>query len=535
MQAGVEKLATVVGVTLGPKGRTVVMESSIGGPRLVNDGVTVAKEVELYDAIENIGARLVRQAACKTNDQAGDGTTSATLLSAALIREGMKIIAAGGNPVEIVKGIEKTIKELVLELQNSSLKLRTDQDMMNIAAVSAGNDKQIGKLIADAMTKVGRQGVVTLQESKTARDELTHVEGMQFDRGFYSRHFVTDTNRMVVEYENCGVLLVNKTIETHQEIIVIMEESIKKKYPLLILAKDIKHDVLATLIVNRLRGSAKIVAVKAPGFGDRTTQYLEDIAILTGATVVQEHSGIAQYNINTSVLGMASKVSVDKDTCTIVGDGSYHDAVIARVRQIETLLGLADATYEKQKLKERMARLATGVAIIAVGAQTETELNEKKFRVEDALCATRAAVEEGIVMGGGCTLLKLSQQVNNSWPKLGNDEQKIGAEIVKKALPYPLRLMAHNAGVNGAVVQQKIMENKEINNFGYNAMSDTYEDLMLAGIIDPTKVIRCGLESASSVARTFMLADVILTTIADTRDRTNERTERETSTERKMF
>ena len=512
MQNGVDKLATVVGVTLGPKGRNVVLESKFGSPKIVNDGVTVAKEVELSDPVENIGARLVRQAASKTNDLAGDGTTTATILSAALISEGIKVVAAGANPIQIVRGIEKTIQELVKHLKTLSTEIRSNEDLLNVAAVSAGNDKAIGKLIADAMAKVGRQGVVTMQESRTAEDQLVLVEGMQFDRGYISPYFVTDPERMVTEYENCRILLVDKKITSAREIVTILEAAIRGAFPLLIIAEDVEQEALATLVVNKLRGNLKVVAVKAPGFGDRKTQYLEDMAVMTGSTVVKEELGITLDKADASVLGQAARVELGKEYCTVVGDGSFQAEVATRVAQIRNQLTTIEQAYEKEKLQERIARLSGGVAIINVGAQTETELKEKKFRVEDALCATKAAVEEGIVVGGGCTLIKLSKKVESLKAGLENDEQRVGAEIVRKALLYPLRLIASNAGVNGSVVMKKVYDNPD-SNYGYNAATGVYEDLMKAGIIDPTKVIRCCLENASSVSRTFLTADCIVVEI----------------------
>ncbi|MEW5298998.1 MAG: hypothetical protein WDW36_002059 [Sanguina aurantia] len=514
MQAGADKLATVVGVTIGPKGRNVVLESKYGSPKIVNDGVTIAKEVELEDPVENIGAKLVRQAAAKTNDTAGDGTTTATILSAAFIAEGIKIVAAGTNPVQLTRGMEKTVAALVKELKNLSTEVKDDATLASVASVSAGNNADIGKLIADAMAKVGRQGVVTMEESKTAEDHLVFVEGMQFDRGYYSPYFVTDPERMVAEYDNCRVLLVDKKISSARDIIGLLEAGIRGNYPLLIMAEDVEQEALATLVVNKLRGTLKVVAVKAPGFGERKSSYLEDIAILTGATLVKDELGITIDKAGEEVLGIAAKVVVTKESCTIVGDGKTANEVAARVKQIRNLAADTEQDYEREKLNERIARLSGGVAIIQVGAQTETELKEKKLRVEDALNATKAAVEEGIVIGGGCTLLKLANLVDKIKLTLDNDEQKVGAEIVKKALSYPLKLIANNAGVNGSVVMQKVQERNDPN-YGYNAAIDQYQDLMESGIIDPTKVVRCSLENACSVAKTFLLADVVVTEIVE--------------------
>ncbi|KAK9865435.1 hypothetical protein WJX84_003370 [Apatococcus fuscideae] len=513
MQAGVDKLASVVGITLGPKGRNVVLESKFGSPRIVNDGVTVAKEVELQDPIENVGAKLVRQAAAKTNDTAGDGTTTATILSAAIIAEGMKIVQAGTNPVQLTRGIEKTVAALVKELQNLSTEVK-DEDLVNVATVSAGGSEVIGELISSALARVGRQGVVTMEESRTAMDNLHVVEGMQFERGYISPYFVTDPERMVGEYENCKLLLVDKKITTARDMVGILESAIRGGYPLMIMAEEIEQEPLATLVLNKLRGALKVLAVKAPGFGERKSSYLEDIAILTGGTVVKEEVGLQLDKVGEEVLGTAAKVELSKESTTIVGSGATQDAVQARVKQIRMLISETEQEYEKEKLNERVARLSGGVAIIQVGAQTETELKEKKLRVEDALNATKAAVEEGIVIGGGCTLLRLATKVAAIRDTLQNDEQRVGAEIVRRALVYPLKLIASNSGVNGSVVVNKVMEQKDTN-IGYNAANDKYEDLFAAGIIDPTKVVRCALENAASVARTFLTSDVVVTEIPE--------------------
>eukprot|EP00798_Chlamydomonas_sp_ICE-L_P013048 gene13048-3587_t len=500
MQAGVDKLATVVGVTIGPK--------------IVNDGVTIAKEVELADPVENIGVKLVRQAAARTNDVAGDGTTTATILSAAFVAEGMKIVAAGTNPVQLTRGMTQTVAALVKELALLSTPVNNDKDLASVASVAAGGNPEVGQLIADAMAKVGRQGVVTMEESKTAEDRLVFVEGMQFDRGYYSPYMVTDPERMVAEYEECRILLVDKKISTARDVIGVLEAAIKGNYPLLIMAEDVEQEALATLVVNKLRGTLKVVACKAPGFGERKTSYLEDIAILTGATLVSDDLGVPLDKADESVLGMCAKVVMTKESCTIVGDGNTKQDVLARVSQIRNLVAQTDQEYEREKLNERIARLSGGVAIIQVGAQTETELKEKKLRVEDALNATKAAVEEGIVIGGGCTLLKLAQKVDAIKATLENDEQRLGADIIKKALVYPLKLIASNAGVNGSVVMSKVMESGEAQ-YGYNAATDEFCDLMEAGIIDPTKVVRCTLENSVSVAKTFLLADVVVTEIPE--------------------
>lgn len=512
MQAGVDKLASTVGVTLGPKGRNVVLESSYGSPKIVNDGVTVAKEIELSDPVENIGAKLVRQAASRTNDQAGDGTTTATVLSAAFITEGMKIVQAGANPVQLTRGMDKTVSALVAQLKEFSKEV-TDDELSSVATVSAGGNEEVGKMIADAMAKVGRKGVITLEESKGVDNDLYVVEGMQFDRGYMSPYFVTDTERMVAEYDNCKLLLVDKKIATARDMVGILEEAIRVGFPLCIMAEDVEQEALATLVVNKLRGSLKVCAIKAPGFGERKSSYLEDIAILTGATVVKDELGLSLDKVGMEVLGTAAKVELSKEHCTIVGDGSTAGEVDARVKQINRQLEDAEAAYEKEKLSERAARLSGGVAIIQVGAQTETELKEKKLRVEDALNATKAAVDEGIVIGGGCTLLKLAACVEKVKEQLDNDEQRVGADIIARALPYCLRLVAHNAGEIGSVVVEKVLNSPP--NVGYNAATGKYEDLLESGIIDPTKVIRCALENASSVAKTFLTSDVVVVEIPE--------------------
>ncbi|KAL1204903.1 Chaperonin 60 subunit beta 2 [Cardamine amara subsp. amara] len=513
LQTGVNKLADLVGVTLGPKGRNVVLESKYGSPRIVNDGVTVAREVELEDPVENIGAKLVRQAAAKTNDLAGDGTTTSVVLAQGFIAEGVKVVAAGANPVLITRGIEKTAKALVNELKLMSKEVE-DSELADVAAVSAGNNHEVGSMIAEAMSKVGRKGVVTLEEGKSAENNLYVVEGMQFDRGYISPYFVTDSEKMSVEYENCKLLLVDKKVTNARDLVGVLEDAIRGGYPILIIAEDIEQEALATLVVNKLRGTLKIAALKAPGFGERKSQYLDDIAILTGATVIREEVGLSLDKAGKEVLGTASKVVLTKEMTTIVGDGTTQEAVNKRVVQIRNLIEQAEQDYEKEKLNERIAKLSGGVAVIQVGAQTETELKEKKLRVEDALNATKAAVEEGIVVGGGCTLLRLASKVDAIKNTLENDEEKVGAEIVKRALSYPLKLIAKNAGVNGSVVSEKVLANDNVK-FGYNAATGKYEDLMAAGIIDPTKVVRCCLEHAASVAKTFLMSDCVVVEIPE--------------------
>jgi chaperonin GroEL len=466
------------------------------------------------DPIENIGAKLVRQAASKTNDLAGDGTTTAVILSAALITEGMKVVLAGSNPIQIVRGIENTVKAVVNKLKYYSVSIRSNEDIINIASVSAGNDKNIGKLISDSMAKVGKQGVVTIQESKNVEDYLVFVEGMQFERGYISPYFITDSDKMLCEYLSCRLLLVDSKITNPKEIIGLLESAIRENFPLLIIAEEIEQEPLAILVVNKLRGKLKVVAIKAPGFGERRTQYLEDIAVMTGSTVVKEELGINLEKVEASFLGYASKVEIKKEFSTIVGDGSYKQQIETRLKQVYNQLEKTEQKYERDKLNERIARLSGGVAIINVGAQTETELKEKKLRVEDALCATRAAVEEGIVVGGGFTLIKLSKEIDLIKNEMVDEEQQIGAEIVRKALLYPVRLIANNAGVNGSIIMHKVFENLN-SNFGFDAATGEYTDLMISGVIDPAKVIRCSLENASSVARIFLTADCIVCEIED--------------------
>ncbi|KAI6685644.1 hypothetical protein NL676_031557 [Syzygium grande] len=462
------------------------------------------EQVELEDPVENIGAKIVRQAAAKTNDLAGDGTTTSVVLAQGLIAEGVKVVAAGANRVLITRGIEKTTKALVGELKSISKEVE-DSELADVAAVSAGNNYEVGNMIAEALSKVGRKGVVTLEEGKSADNSLYVVEGMQFDHGYISPYFVTDSEKMAVEYENCKLLLVDKKITNARDLINVLEDAIRGGYPILIVAEDIEQEALATLVVNKLRGALKIAAIKAPGFGERKSQYLDDIAILTGGTVIREEVGLTLDKADKEVLGHASKVVLTKDTSTIVGDGSTQEAVTKRA---------AEQEYEKEKLNERIAKLSGGVAVIQVGAQTETELKEKKLRVEDALNATKAAVDEGIVVGGGCTLLRLASKVDAIKDTLDNDEEKVGADIVKRALSYPLKLIAKNAGVNGSVVSEKILSSDNPK-YGYNAATGKYEDLMAAGIIDPTKVVRCCLEHAASVAKMFLMSDCVVVEIKE--------------------
>ena len=513
MQKGVDKLASVVGVTLGPKGRNVVLESKYGSPKIVNDGVTVAKEVDLEDPVENVGAKLVRQASQKTNDEAGDGTTTATVLSAAMIAEGMKIVMAGTNPVQLTRGMEKTVAALVDVLKGISKEV-ADDELAKVASISAGGNIEIGEMSSAAMEKVGRKGVISLEEARSVDNNLVVVEGMQFERGYISPYFVTDSERMTCVYDQCKLLIVDKKISTARDMIGILEAAIQQGFPLMIIAEDIEQEALATLVVNKLRGSLKITAIKAPGFGERKSQYLEDIAILTGGTVVKDELGLSLDKCGVEVLGNAARVELGKESCTIVGAGDTAAEVAARVKQINRLVEVTEADYEKEKLNERAARLSGGVAIVQVGAQTETELKEKKLRVEDALNATKAAVDEGIVIGGGCTFLKLAAAIDEIKETLDNDEQKVGAEIIKRALSYPIRLVSSNSGVNGSVVCERVMTSKDPN-FGFNAATGEYEDLMESGVLDPTKVIRCSMQNACSVAKIFLTSDVVVCEIPE--------------------
>ncbi|XP_010261583.1 PREDICTED: ruBisCO large subunit-binding protein subunit beta, chloroplastic [Nelumbo nucifera] len=513
LQAGVDTVAELVGVTLGPKGRNVVLENKYGPPKIVNDGVSVLKEIQLEDQLENVGAKLVRQAGAKTNDLAGDGSTTSVVLAQGLITEGMKVIAAGMNPIQVSRGIENTAKALVAELKLMSREVE-DHELANVAAVSAGNDYVVGNMIADALQQVGKKGVVTIEKGRCTENSLQIVEGMQFDRGYLSPYFVTDRQKMSVEFHNCKLLLVDKKIINPKELFRILDGAVKEKYPIVIVAEGIEQEALAPIIRNKLRGVLKAAAIKAPAFGERKSHYLDDIAILTGGTVVRDDMGLTLERSGKEVLGTASKVVITKDSTLIVTDGSTQPAVNKRVSQIRALVENTEGNFQKKILNERIARLCGGIAIIQVGAQTEVELKDKQLRIEDALNATKAAIEEGIVVGGGCSLLRLSLKVENIKDTLENEEQKIGADIFKRALSYPLRLIAKNAGGNGSVVVEKVLSIDDVR-YGYNAAKDCYEDLIAAGIIDPTKVVRCCLEHAASVAKVFLTSDVVIVDIKE--------------------
>ncbi|KAL7171367.1 hypothetical protein ACSBR2_036089 [Camellia fascicularis] len=511
--AGVDLVAELVGVTLGPKGRNVVLQNKYGPPKIVNDGETILKEIELEDPLENVGVKLVRQAGAKTNDIAGDGSTTSIVLAQGLISEGVKVIAAGMNPIQISRGIEKTAKALVSELKQMSREVE-DRELADVAAVSAGNDYAVGNMISDALRQVGRKGVVTIEKGNYAENALQIVEGMQFDRGYLSPYFVTDRQKMIVEFHNCKLLLVDRKITNPKEMFKLLDNAVKEKYPIVIVAEGIEQEALAPIIRNKLRGILKAAAIKAPAFGERKSHYLDDIAILTGGTVIRDDMGLTLEKAGKEVLGTATKVVITKDSTLIVTDGSTQAAVKKRVSQIQKLVENTEEKFQKKILNERIARLSGGIAILQVGAQTQVELKDKHLRIEDALNATKAAIEEGVVVGGGCSLLRLSLKVDHIKGLLDNEEQKIGAEIFRRALTYPIRQIAKNAGLNGNVVVEKVLSYDNAS-YGYNAARDHYEDLMASGIIDPSKVVRCCLEHAASVARTFLTSDLVVVNIKE--------------------
>ncbi|KAL1551189.1 chaperonin 60 subunit beta 4, chloroplastic [Salvia divinorum] len=511
--AGVNKVAELIGVTMGPKGRNVVLQNKYGPPKIVNDGETVLKQIELDDPLENVGVKLVRQAGARTNDLAGDGCTTSIVLARGLIAEGVKVVAAGLNPVQVSRGIEKTARALVAELKLMSKEVE-DHELAHVAAVSAGNDYAVGDMIADALRQVGREGVVTIEKGNYAENKLVIVEGMQFDRGYMSPYFVTDRQKRIVEFHDCKLLLVDKKITDPKELFKILDNAVKEKYPILIVAEGIEQEALAPVIRNKLRGVLKAAAIKAPAFGERKSHCLDDLAVLTGGTVIRDEMGFTLENARIDMLGSASKVTITKDSTLIVTDGATNEAMKERVRQLQRLVENTGEEFQKKILKERIARLSGSIALLQVGAQTVVELKDKQLRVEDAVNATKAAVEEGVVVGGGCCLLRLSTKIDKIREQLDNEEQKIGADIFKKALSYPARQIAKNAGVNGNTVINKILSSDDVR-FGYNAASNTYEDLMAAGILDPSKVVRCCLENAASVAKTFLIADAVVVEIKE--------------------
>jgi chaperonin GroEL len=497
MLRGVNILANAVKVTLGPKGRNVVIEKSFGAPRSTKDGVTVAKEIELSDKFENLGAQMIREVASKTNDKAGDGTTTATVLAQAIVVEGTKSVAAGMNPMDLKRGVDKAVSHVIAEIKASSKKVTTNQEIAQVGAISANGDKEIGDMIARAMEKVGNEGVITVEEAKSLETELDVVEGMQFDRGYLSPYFITNADKMEVQLEDPLILLSEKKLSSLQPLLPVLEAVVQSSRPLLIIAEDIEGEALATLVVNKLRGGLRVAAVKAPGFGDRRKAMLEDIATLTGGQLISEDLGIKLENVTIDMLGKAKKVTITKDDTTIVDGAGEKADIEARIGQIKRQIEDTTSDYDKEKLQERLAKLAGGVAVVRVGGSTEVEVKEKKDRVDDALNATRAAVEEGIVPGGGVALLKAS--VSLAGLKGDNADQDAGIAIVRRALQAPIRQIAENAGVEGSIVVGKILESTVLN-FGFNAQSEEYVDLIAAGIIDPAKVVRTALQDAASVA-----------------------------------
>src|SRR3954464_6201660 len=506
LKIGVDKLAQAVKVTLGPKGRNVVIDKKFGSPTVTKDGVTVAKEVELADAIENMGAQMVKEVATKTSDLAGDGTTTATVLAQALFREGLKNVTAGANPMELKRGIDKAVEAVVEDLKKMSVPSAGKKEIAQVGTISANNDREIGNLIAEAMEKVGKDGVITVEEAKGLETTLETVDGTQFDRGYLSPYFVTNPENMEAELEDGAVLIYDGKISTMKDLLPILEKVVQSGKPLLIIAEDVEGEALATLVVNKLRGTLKVVAVKAPGFGDRRKEMLRDIAVLTGGQVVSEELGFKLENSTLNDLGRAKRIVVDKDNTTLVDGKGKEDGIQGRIGEIRSAIDKSTSDYDREKLQERLAKLSGGVAVINVGAATETEMKEKKARVEDALHATRAAVEEGIVPGGGVALVRAQAGLD----KLrGTNDEKIGVEIVRRALEEPIRMIAQNAGAEGSIVVGRVKESKE-KNFGYNAATDNYEDLVKAGVIDPTKVTRTALQNAASIAGLLLTTECVV-------------------------
>ncbi|MBI1408213.1 MAG: chaperonin GroEL [Caulobacter sp.] len=497
MLRGVNILANAVKVTLGPKGRNVVIEKSFGAPRSTKDGVSVAKEIELSDRFENLGAQMIREVASKTNDKAGDGTTTATVLAQAIVVEGLKSVAAGMNPMDLKRGVDKAVIKVVEQIKSTSKKVTTNGEIAQVGTISANGDAEVGEMIAKAMEKVGNEGVITVEEAKTAETELDVVEGMQFDRGYLSPYFITNADKMEVQLEEPMILLFEKKLSGLQPLLPVLEAVVQSGRPLLIIAEDIEGEALATLVVNKLRGGLRVAAVKAPGFGDRRKAMLEDIAILTGAEVISEDLGIKLENVTLEMLGKAKKVTITKDDTTIVDGVGAKEGIEARIAQIKKQIEDTTSDYDKEKLQERLAKLAGGVAVIRVGGATEVEVKEKKDRVDDALNATRAAVEEGIVPGGGVCLLKASKILDGMVGD--NDDQTAGIAIVRRALQAPIRQISENAGVEGSIVVGKVLENTSAT-FGFNAQTEEYVDLVQAGVIDPAKVVRTALQDAASIA-----------------------------------
>ncbi len=507
---GIDKLADAVRITLGPKGRNVVLDKKFGAPTITKDGVTVAKEIELEDPYENMGAQMVREVASKTSDVAGDGTTTATVLAQAIYREGMKNVAAGSNPMAIKRGVEKTVAAVVEELKKASVQTREHKKIAQVASISANNDQTIGNLIADAMDKVGKDGVITVEEAKGITTTLEIVEGMQFDKGYLSPYFVTDPEKMITVLNEPYILIYDKKISSMKDLLPVLERVVQQGKPLLIVSEEVEGEALATLVVNKIRGTISCAAVKAPGFGDRRKAMLEDIAILTNGKMISEEAGLKLENTNLDMLGKAKTVRIEKENTTIIEGAGTKEAIQGRIKQIKLQIDESTSDYDKEKLQERLAKLAGGVALIKVGAATEVEMKEKKARVEDALHATRAAVEEGIVPGGGVALIRSIPALDKL--KLDGDEQ-IGVDTVKKALEYPTRFIAQNAGCEGSIVVEKVKEFK--GNKGFNAETCEYEDMIEAGIIDPTKVTRHALENAASVAALLITTECLVTDIKE--------------------
>ena len=507
LERGVNALADAVKVTLGPKGRNVLLEKKYGSPQIVNDGVSIAKEIELEDPLENTGAALIREVASKTNDIAGDGTTTATVLAQALIREGMKNVAAGSNPIALKRGIEKAVAAIVTEIQAIAKPVEGNA-IGQVATISAGNDEEIGGMIARAMEKVGKDGVITVEESKSLDTDLEIVEGMQIDRGYMSPYFVTDTERLVAEFENMSLLLTDRKISSIQDLVPILEKVARAGQSLLVIAEDIEGEALTTLVVNRLRGVLNIAAIKAPGFGERRKSMLQDIAVLTDGQVISEDMGLTLDAVTLDMLGKARKITITKDTTTIVADSNNAANVQKRVEQLRRELANTDSDYDKEKISERIAKLAGGVAVIKVGAATETELKDRKLRIEDALNATKAAVAEGTVAGGGATLAHLVSKLDAVKASLTDVDQQIGVDIVARSLTAPLKQIADNAGVEGSVVVEKVRESAYP--MGYNALTDVYEDLIASGVIDPAKVVRSALQDAASIASMVLTTEALV-------------------------
>jgi chaperonin GroEL len=507
MLRGVDILADAVKVTLGPKGRCVVLDKSFGAPRITKDGVTVAKEIELADKFENMGAQMVREVASKTNDLAGDGTTTATVLAQAIVREGVKAVAAGMNPMDLKRGIDLAVEAVVEDVQKRSKKVSTSEEIAQVGTISANGDRSIGDMIAQAMQKVGNEGVITVEEAKSLETELDVVEGMQFDRGYLSPYFITNAEKMLAELENPFILLHEKKLSGLQAILPVLEAVVQSGRPLLVIAEDVEGEALATLVVNKLRGGLKVAAVKAPGFGDRRKAMLEDIAILTGGQVISEDLGIKLENVTLDMLGKAKRVVIEKENTTVIEGAGKKKEIEGRCNQIRAQIEETTSDYDREKLAERLAKLAGGVAVIRVGGATEVEVKERKDLVDDAMHATRAAVEEGVVAGGGVALLHAAKALEKLKP--ANEDQKVGIEIVRKALPYPTRLIAENAGTDGAIVVGKLLESKSTN-YGYDAQKGEYTDLVKAGIIDPTKVVRCALQDAASVAGLLVTTEAMV-------------------------